>query len=123
MVVGRKRQQQGKSIKKEILTCDNIFSCFMNSSVPCLGKQNLIRTNKGTLFHLTVCNTHCMLTPFAQQPVLQCSVSFHSSMTSSSTFTERLTTTIYHLNPLSFLYEMPAFVLHALHLALEICNP
>jgi len=35
----------------------------MNSSVPCLGKQNLIRTNKGTLFHLTAGISHCMLTP------------------------------------------------------------
>ena len=36
----------------------------MNSSVPFLGKQNLIRTNKGTLLRLTAGITHRMLTQF-----------------------------------------------------------
>ena len=180
----------------------------MNSSVPCLGKQNLIRTNKGTLFHLTAGISHCMLTPlrmtagtalinfassdswyhslhadtlcmtagttvinltsskslyhslyadtifhdsrycsdqsyfiwhlvsltvcwhivhdsrycsdqsyfiwqlvsvtlcwhhFALQLIRQCSIFFHSAMTSSATFTQNLKTTKFHLNPLSLL--------------------
>lgn len=56
----------------------------MNSSVLCLGKQNVIRSNKETLFHLTARISHCMLTPICMiagpaVPILTSSDSWYHS--------------------------------------------
>ena len=45
-----------------------VFSCCMNSAVPCLGK--LIRSNKDTLFHLTAFITHFIFCTTAGTAVL-----------------------------------------------------